>query len=818
VENNFTGGLKTEFTGLNFPENACTQTENCVFSLIGDVTRRGGFDYEPSSQINPFPAGGAHTTYRWRNAGGDGQSEILVQQTNNIISFFLTSAAGTSNTGISQNILSTSLDLNSFLIAGNPIPDTQECQYSDGNGFLFIFHPYCSPVYVTYTPSTAIINYNAITINIRDLDGIPDSLGVQGNASSLTTRPATLSNEHNYNLQNQGWTETAGWAAASNPAAIIGSTSNNNVVWFYNLPSGNYSFANVASAITPTPTVGQTWQGSIHILISYFNGGHVLTTNQALDVAIMGTVVSYSGTTLVLNIPIAISLPTGYAFDFPHTIATITAEAAGFQQTNVGSKITTWNTAIKNYPSNADIWWQFKDTTNVFNPSVASILNVTLANTRAPAGHFILDAFFQDRTAASGIPNIQAMYNSGRPSTGAFFAGRVWYSGASVSSPSGGDAPAYTWTENIYYSQIVGNQSDFGRCYSVNDPTDETFFSPLSTDGGIIIIQGTGAIYKLFPIANGLLVMAQNGIWLISGSAGFGFDPTSYLISQISKVKILSPSSIVDVLGLPFFWNLEGIYSVQLGQEKSPYGHGGLTVNPLTVGTILSFYNNIPQNSKLYAKAAYNPITYVIQWLYRSTNESDIGNRYVYDSALSLNIFNKAFYPYIISNKENSTANLNISGIVFMDYPSSTTLDPQFKYTTFVPTGGTYSEENNFTTYTDWVTAGFSTTYTSTFTTGYKLHGQAFKRWMPIYMYLFSRNAVPTSYQVQAIWDFNVNALGRTSNVQTVVNWNPEFGMLYRRHKLRGHGLAVQFKITSVDGQPFDFMGWAVPEEQAMGA
>ena len=42
IENNFTAGLKTEFTGLNFPENAATDCDNVIFDMPGDVTRRLG--------------------------------------------------------------------------------------------------------------------------------------------------------------------------------------------------------------------------------------------------------------------------------------------------------------------------------------------------------------------------------------------------------------------------------------------------------------------------------------------------------------------------------------------------------------------------------------------------------------------------------------------------------------------------------------------------------------------------------------------------------------------------------------------------------
>ena len=36
--------------------------------------------------------------------------------------------------------------------------------------------------------------------------------------------------------------------------------------------------------------------------------------------------------------------------------------------------------------------------------------------------------------------------------------------------------------------------------------------------------------------------------------------------------------------------------------------------------------------------------------------------------------------------------------------------------------------------------------------------------------------------------------------------------MIARRHTIRGRGLVLQLQFTSVDGQPFDIMGWSAYE------
>src|SRR6516164_10839925 len=119
VENSFIGGLKTEFTGLNFPENACTSVTNCVFTLIGDVTRRMGIDLEENygltsiaSIINNFSA---YNTYKWNNAGGDGLSQIVVVQIGGALAFFLSSAATEHMPLSAQLKFGASLDISQYV-------------------------------------------------------------------------------------------------------------------------------------------------------------------------------------------------------------------------------------------------------------------------------------------------------------------------------------------------------------------------------------------------------------------------------------------------------------------------------------------------------------------------------------------------------------------------------------------------------------------------------------------------------------------------------------------------------------------------------
>lgn len=761
VQNNFTAGLKTEFTGLNFPENAATDTDNCVYDLPGDVTRRLGFDYEANFQLNTINrTGKALSTYRWRNVNGDGSTELLVSQVGGTL-YFYTSSAATINDPLSQQKLGSTVDITSFLVLGSSFdPTIMECEYSDGNGYLFVYNPYCEPFYVQYNAGT--LTASQIQVQIRDFAGLPEGADV------TAIRPATLTDQHQYNLVNQGWTSAAAWTATSGSPAFVPTLGPHTIV--------------VQSGITLT--IGQAVN-----IYGYHNGQQYLLMT--------GNVTAYSGTSMTINITAVVG---------PHdpTVTNIL-----IVPTNTGY-ISSWFTDLGTYPSNSDVWWRFKDQDDVFDPAT-TIDNVTLNTGNAPKGHYTLAAFNMQRDAASGITSVPDVITNLRPRTGTWFQGRVWYTGVDASVPINGIAGSYSWAENIYFSQIVSDFTTFGLCYQTNDPTSEDLFDLLPTDGGVISIQGCGKIYKLFPIQNGMLVFAANGIWFITGSQGIGFAANDYTITKISQVQSISSTSFVNVQGLPYFWNEEGIYTITPAQQGL-----GLTVEPLTVSTILTFYNDIPVISKQYVRGDYDPINYIVTFLYRDTQETGITNRYEFNRCLNFNVYNKAFYPYTL------TGTPHVNGINYVSYPGAATApDPGFKYLTSIPASGSYNftfSEERDEDYVDFESSGTGTNYISFFVTGYRLAGQAQRKFQDGYVYMYSRNDTDTAYRIQSRWDFaNSGDSGRWSSLQLIQNHKPNFGMIFRRHRLRGQGYVGQIYVQSVDGEPFDIMGWSVWETQNSG-
>lgn len=206
VENSFVKGLVTEATGLSFPENACTETFDCIFKKTGEVTRRLGFEYEASYSLFTLTAsraGSAITSYLWKGAGGDGDSSFLCVQVGQYIYFYAIADS------LSPNKHSTSINLDTYDVAGSDAPFSYPVSFAQGDGKLFVVGRFIEPFYVDYIASTDTISSGTqITIKIRDFDGIDDGFDVDERPTgTVGTTDTDAFNSHLYNLMNQGWAD-----------------------------------------------------------------------------------------------------------------------------------------------------------------------------------------------------------------------------------------------------------------------------------------------------------------------------------------------------------------------------------------------------------------------------------------------------------------------------------------------------------------------------------------------------------------------------------------------------------------------------------
>jgi hypothetical protein len=711
--NTFVKGLITEASPLTYTENASYDEDNCIIFRKGNRVRRLGVDFETDYSLSPhtMPATNVVTQeFRWDIVAERNDTTFLVHQVGKTLYFYDMNV-----TPLSNGLKTFTVNLDSFIAPNQTNVELTEVSLAFGKGLLFVVGPRIEPFYVEYLPDSDSITTNRIYVQIRDFQGLNDSL-------ANDEEPSTLSNEHRYNLKNQGW----------------------------NTPENDGS--------------GSSAQ--------YFDS--------------FGAIASYN-----------------IAGDEP---------------------ITTYFGAISRYPGNNKQWFVGKDGTGVFTPT---LLNKTsFGNGRSPRGHFVVDAFYTDYSAISGVPSLPVEVTKERPNSVAFYSGRTWYACNST----------------IYYSQILDSKGKAGFCYQEADPTSEDISDLIASDGGVVPIPDSGKIIKIAASGGGLVVFATNGLWYITGTAS-GFSALDITINKISSVGVDSAGSIVDVNGNLFWWSKIGIQG--MSQKTGLFGaiEGAFDKQNITEDTIQTFYNQrINDNVKLTVKGQYDPATNTVQWLYRSDETIPA---YFYDRVLIYDMTLAAFYPWSF-NCENRPY---ITGLFLTPQINQLENDTQiresfFKYITAVPQGVdykfTFSLMEN-TDFTDWEKFdGTGVAYLSFVETGYELLQDAMRKKQALYVIPVFRKTEqtyvetpegdfiadkPSSCYFQVKWDWASSSLSNKWSTkreayritrmpaftESDLTFDTGFPVVITKQKVRGSGRAIQFRFESnAIGADFDLLGWSV--------
>mgnify|MGYP003552468791 CR=1 FL=1 len=709
VENNFTKGLITELTAMNFPENAVTDADNVVFSELGAVTRRKGFDFEGDYEIHstvslPFPEG-TFSEFKWATFQDDENVNFVVQQIGTVLWFF---EAGSSISGEKKSF---TVDLTTFKVPGVVNSDlaSKACQFASGKGYLFVVHPLCEPFSIQYDSDTDTITTSEIDIKVRDFERLEDNL-------EIDERPSILSANHNYNLLNQGW---------------------------------------------------------------YFDAMY-------LD-------------------------PAGFAV--------------------LENVLEGWDISRDDYPSNADIWWLYKNSLDIANFVKGRILNggvfyvspetVTLGNTPAPNGHYIYNAFDIDRTTETSIPSLpRTQANQARPSAVAFYAGRVFFAGVGADK----------YSDKIYFSQLIESDDQIGKCFQVNDPTSETTFDLVDTDGGVISIPSLSKVVTLKVINDSLIVIGTNGTFAIRGTDNSSFKATDYSVEYLSSVGGISASSVLEVDNNLMWWNNDAIYGLFRDQSGLNF-----SVQNLSKQTIQSIVDGIPTVNKRRIKGAYNRREQIVHWLY-----NDVDDSYFFNRILAFNVVSQAFYTFTITTADNPkiVGILAVSGDrrfsstedvvdsssvvvtdtllndveveVFSYIPDSEI----FKYTTSgqiamvgpsFAQGLTYSNLDS-ESLRDWVEwSGDGTEVPAEFTTGYRIRGEFLRKFQSTPIVVVLGWVDGAQVYISGLWDYGL----RETTSQALYNLIEFSEFKLKRVKLRGKGRSLQLKFVSEGDAPFIIYGWS---------
>lgn len=194
--NNFTKGLITEASPLNFPENAYIDGVNYETDRKGLISRRLGIDYEDSYVKRATPTLSADvstvklSTFKWTNVSGNSENDFLVVQIENTLQFYNLSESVLSNAGYKASLL-----ISSF-------PTNVSYTFASLEGVLIVAAGVDTFAVVSYDGTSFSVTYDRI--KTRDLWGV-EVTEVTQYETDPTYRGSVYDQKHWYNLQNQSW-------------------------------------------------------------------------------------------------------------------------------------------------------------------------------------------------------------------------------------------------------------------------------------------------------------------------------------------------------------------------------------------------------------------------------------------------------------------------------------------------------------------------------------------------------------------------------------------------------------------------------------
>ncbi|MEE8208096.1 MAG: hypothetical protein V3T88_03965, partial [Nitrosomonadaceae bacterium] len=181
------------------------------------------------------------------------------------------------------------------------------------------------------------------------------------------------------------------------------------------------------------------------------------------------------------------------------------------------------------------------------------ILEDFLGNTPAPKGHFILDSFNKQYDIVADCSGIGSEVTPNRPQAIAFHQGRIFYSSPVVQNRGNG----------IFYSQNLLSDDRAAKCFQEADPTAAEINDLIATDGGFLPIPGVGQVLNMQEFGNGVIILASNGVWYITGAEiGSAVTATSIRLDKIHPSGALSASNVIQAEGQLYYFGIEGIMQI----------------------------------------------------------------------------------------------------------------------------------------------------------------------------------------------------------------------------------------------------------------
>lgn len=340
-----------------------------------------------------------------------------------------------------------------------------------------------------------------------------------------------------------------------------------------------------------------------------------------------------------------------------------------------------------NSPSNADVVWTGMDRKPVQETSLENFdafhyrqfEAVTGSDTIAAKGFFIIDAFNrgssryeawimhknkypQTGNLVGGL-NPPADVSTGGPTSVAAHAGRLFYSGCKGTVVQG-DERSPNYNNYVFFTQLIKSRQEFGKCYQEGDPSSNASSDVLDTDGGFFTVSEAINIHTMYSMGDRLFLVAENGVWSVTGGSGYGFAATNYKVEKLSTYGGIPNRSFVEYGGNGYFWGWDGIYAVARNQ------YGDYTVENISRGVIDRFYIKLDDTARVTCQGFVDKARRQVRWVYTE------GNLFVdaISHELVLDLKFNAFYPFTIAQHPLNTSFV-LSGIQLGDFTTEYTED-----------------------------------------------------------------------------------------------------------------------------------------------
>lgn len=509
---------------------------------------------------------------------------------------------------------------------------------------------------------------------------------------------------------------------------------------------------------------------------------------------------------------------------------------------------------FKNYPSNSQVWWESKDADGAFDP--AGMADIQFGTGLAAKGHFILDLYNQDRSAASGIPGLPVTTIFTRPTGIVSWLGRLFIG----------------VEDTVYFSKIIQTPNDAYQFYQQADPASEVDPALVASDGGVIKISNCGKINALVVTQTGLVIGASNGVWVITAFSGYEFNATSYRVIFVADVGVGGQNNMYAIEGNVLIVSDGGIYRLGTSDRGNP------ELQNLTENTIQTFYLNIPRSARAGSTLFYDQTAKKAYMYYDADADEREGLfRNQYDSVLILDLTLGAWSKYSIAQPAQYDTGiydaflLNVPQIIgleldVVDSNNELVVDSMGEavyeldeiplinetdvgYLIVSGQNGTYNYTfGNFSQlhFYDWdyLEAG-ATSYDSTLLTGFEMLDDVTRRKCVPYIWMhFERTETtfleddagnlvldfPSSLFCEAVWEWaNDYSFFRRSNPQQLYRlkyfvpgvpgqpFEYPFDTIQTKTSLRGRGKCVSLYLYSEEGKDARIYGWAM-ELQAKGS